>query len=260
MAQDRIAAAAAQVAERRLARARLARLTELETLEDGYAVQQEANRALEQRLGARVGHKIGGTTAPMRAYINVPEPIGGEVFASTVHASGTVLPLGSFVRPGVETEIAVRLRHGLPPREQAYGRDEVTAATEAVMAAIEVVDDRYEDFRSIGAATVIADNAFNAGSLLGEAVRDFNALDLGALRARTLIDGREVATGLSDALLGHPMDALAWLANRRSRLGLGLEAGTFVSLGSITPVQWVEKPSSFRIEVEALGAVEVAFA
>jgi 2-keto-4-pentenoate hydratase len=91
-------------------------------------------------------------------------------------------------------------------------------------------------------------------------VRDFNALDLGALRARTLIDGQEVATGLSDALLGHPMDALAWLANRRSRLGLGLEAGTFVSLGSITPVQWVEKPGTFRIEVEALGAVEVAFA
>jgi 2-keto-4-pentenoate hydratase len=260
MAQDRIAAAAAAVAENRLAGRRLGRLAGLETLEDGYAAQQEANRALEQRLGARVGHKIGGTTAPMRAYINVPEPIGGEVFASTVHASGTVLPLGSFVRPGVETEIAVRLKHGLPPREQAYGRDEVTAATEAVMAAIEIVDDRYEDFRTIGAQTLLADNAFNAGSLLGEPTRDFNALDLGALRARTLIDGQEVASGLTDALLGHPMDALAWLANRRSKLGLGLAAGTFVSLGSITPVQWVVKPAAFRVEVEALGAVEVAFA
>ena len=94
MAQDRIAAAAAAVAENRLTGRRLGRLAGLETLEDGYAAQQEANRALEQRLGARVGHKIGGTTAPMRAYINVPEPIGGEVFASTVHGSGTVLPLG----------------------------------------------------------------------------------------------------------------------------------------------------------------------
>jgi 2-keto-4-pentenoate hydratase len=165
MAQDRIAAAAAAVAENRLAGRRLGRLAGLETLEDGYAAQQEANRALEQRLGARAGHKIGGTTAPMRAYINVPEPIGGEVFASTVHGSGTVLPLGSFVRPGVETEIAVRLRHGLPPREQPYGRDEVTAATEAVMAAIEIVDDRYEDFRTIGAQTLLADNAFYAGRL-----------------------------------------------------------------------------------------------
>jgi 2-keto-4-pentenoate hydratase len=136
----------------------------------------------------------------------------------------------------------------------------VTAATEAVMAAIEIVDDRYEDFRTIGAQTLLADNAFNAGSLLSEPMRDFNALDLGALRARTLIDGQEVASGLSDALLGHPMDALAWLANRRSKLGPGLAAGTFVSLGSITPVQWVEKPATFRVEVEALGAVEVAFA
>ena len=93
MAQDRIAAAAAAVAENRLTGRQLGRLAGLETLEDGYAAQQEANRALEQRLGARVGHKIGGTTAPMRAYINVPEPIGGEVFASTVHGSGTVLPL-----------------------------------------------------------------------------------------------------------------------------------------------------------------------
>jgi 2-keto-4-pentenoate hydratase len=128
------------------------------------------------------------------------------------------------------------------------------------MAAVEIVDDRYEDFRTIGAETLLADNAFNAGSILGEPVRDFNALDLAALRARTLIDGREIATGLSDMLLGHPMDALAWLANRRSRLGLGLDADTFVSLGSITPVQWVETPSAFRIEVEALGAVEVVFA
>lgn len=260
MAEDRIAAAAAEVVERRLARRRLARLGELRTLEDGYAVQQEANRLLEQRLGKRVGHKIGGTTAAMRAYINVPEPIGGEVFASTVHADGTVLRLGEFMRPGVETEIAVRLSHGLPPRAQPYGRDEVALAAGAIMAAIEIVDDRYEDFRAIGAETLLADNAFNAGSLLGEPVQDIGHLDLGTLRARTLVDGEEVSSGLSDALLGHPIDALAWLANRRSSLGLGLEAGAFISLGSITPVQWVEGPGRYRIEVEALGAVEVAFA
>ena len=76
----------------------------------------------------------------------------------------------------------------------------------------------------------------------------------------TLKDGKQVAEGLSDLLMGHPMDALAWLANRRSDLGLGLEAGSFVSLGSITPVQWVERPGAYRIEVEGLGAVEVSFA
>ena len=58
--------------------------------------------------------------------------------------------------------------------------------------------------------------------------------------------------------LGHPLEALTWLANRHSGLGLGLAAGSFVSLGTITPVQWVEDgPATYRIEVERLGEVAV---
>ena len=151
----------------------------------------------------------------------------------------------------------VRLGQDLPPRPAAYGRDEVAAAVAEVMAAIELVDDRYQDFVRIGAATLIADNAFDAGSLLGPPVMDWRPLDLGNLQARTLRDGAVIAEGRSDALLGHPLKALAWLANRRSSLGLGLAAGTFVSLGSITPVEWVAAPARYRIEVEALGSVEV---
>lgn len=241
-------------------RRRLPRLDVLGSLEDGYRLQEIANRRLEPELGPRVGHKIGGTTAAMRAYIQVPEPIAGEVFASTVLASGTRLKLRSYVRPGVESEIAVRLGRGLPPRSQPYGRDEVTSAVEALMPAIEIVDDRYEDFKTAGAPTLIADNAFNAACVLGEPVRDWQGLDLPSLQARTFTDGIEVASGLAEVLMGHPMDALAWLATRRSALGLGLEAGTFVSLGSITAVQWPSEPASFRVEVERLGAVEVSFA
>jgi 2-keto-4-pentenoate hydratase len=257
---DQAEAAAKLVVEARLARRRLGRLAGIETVEDGYEVQRRANAALEGHLGPRVGHKIGGTTAPMRAYINIPEPVAGEIFATTAHAAGARLKLRDFVRPGVETEIAVRLGSDLPARRQPYTREEVAEAVDAVMAAIEIVDDRYEDFRTVGAATLVADNAFDAGSLLGEPVRDLDPLDTGNLRARTLKDGRLVAEGLSDLLMGHPMDALAWLANRRSSLGLGLEAGGFVSLGSITPVQWLERPATFRIEVQGLGSVEVSFA
>lgn len=259
MEQDRLEAAAAQVVEARLARRRLGRLAGIETLEDGYDVQAIANAALEGQLGPRVGHKIGGTTAAMRAYINAPEPVAGEVFATIVHQAGSRLKLRDYVRPGVETEIAVRLKLDMPARGQPYTREDAAEAVDAVMAAVEVVDDRYEDFRTMGVATLVADNAFDAGSLLGEPVLTLNPLDTGALAARTYRDGELVAEGLSDALLGHPMDALAWLANRRSSLGLGLEAGSFVSLGSITPVQWVERPGAYRIEIDGLGSVEVSF-
>jgi 2-keto-4-pentenoate hydratase len=259
MAAD-IVALAGWVAEARLAGRRLAappRRLALRTLEEGYEVQDRANTILEARLGPRVGHKIGGTTEAMRAYINTPEPVGGEVFARTVHASGAVLRLDQFLRLGIETEIAVRLGKALRARPAPYQRDQVADAVESVAASIELVEDRYEDFRSAGAPLIIADNAFDAGVVLGEPVRDWRELPLDRLRALTLIDGRLVAEGQSDALMGHPLDALCWLANRRARLGHGLEAGSFVTLGTITPVQWIEASCGVAIEIEALGRLEL---
>jgi 2-keto-4-pentenoate hydratase len=260
MDERNLSAAAEQVAAARLARRRLPRLADLATLEDGYRVQQRANALLELRLGARVGHKIGGTTEPMRRYLNVPEPMAGEVFASQLHRDGATVRRADFVRLGIETEIAVRLARDLPARHAPYTRADAADAVAEFMPAIELVDDRYEGFATIGASTLIADNAFDAGSLLGPPFPGWRRLDLAGLTARTCRDGAPIAEARSDALLGHPLDALAWLATRRSSLGLGLVAGTFVSLGSITPVQWVEGPGVWRIEVEALGAVTVAVA
>jgi 2-keto-4-pentenoate hydratase len=257
MQEQALASAAAEIVAARLGRRRLGRLVGLGSLEDGYGVQARANALLQPHLGRRVGHKIGGTTEAMRRYIHVPEPIAGEIFASQLHPDGAAVAREDFVRLGIETEIAVRLGRDLPPRAGAYGRAEVAAAVTEVMAAIELVDDRYEDFAAIGAPTLIADNAFDAGSILGAPAPGWQQLDLGALAARTFRDDVFVAEGRSDTLYGHPLDALTWLANRRSALGLGLEAGSFVSLGSITPVLWVGEPARYRIEVEALGGVAV---
>ena len=194
---------------------------------------------LERHLGARIGHKIGGTTETMRRYLSASEPMAGEIFAHQCHPDGATVARAGFIRLGIETEIAVRLADALPPRPDAYTRADMAAAVAEVMAAIELVDDRYADFGSAGVATLIADNAFDAGSVLGAPASGWRGLDLAALTARTFHDGRLLAEGRSDALLGHPLDALAWLANCRSKLGLGLTAGQFVSLGTITPVHWV---------------------
>ena len=255
MAEDAIGAAAEAVAVARLAARPLGPLAGLVTVEDGYRAQAIANARLEVALGARVGHKIGGTTADMRAYLNLEEPVAGEVFASGLHPPGGSVERGRYRRLGIETEIAVRLGSDL---RRPCGREEAAAAVAEMMASIELVDDRYLDFKTIGAPMLIADNAFDAGLVLGAPAPGWRALALDQLAARTLLDGKLVSTGRSDALLGHPLDALAWLATRRAPLGLGLAAGTVVSLGSITPVHWVTAPGRFRIEVEGLGAVELA--
>ena len=175
--------AAATVVTARLGRQRLQRLADVTTLGDGYVVQQRANALLEGRLGPRVGHKIGGTTESMRRYINVPEPLAGEVFASQVHADGASVRRDEFVRLGIETEIAVRLARDLPPRPAPYTRGDVALAVAACMASIELVDDRYDDFATIGGPTQIADNAFDAGVVLGRPRPDWQGLDLAALTA-----------------------------------------------------------------------------
>ena len=127
------------------------------------------------------------------------------------------------------------------------------------MAAIELVDDRYAGFRHDRGRHVDRRQRLRCRQRAGRPGADWRGLDLARLTARTSSDGRLVAEGRSDALLGHPLDALAWLANRRSSLGRGLEAGRFVSLGTITPVQWVSEPCRLRIEIESLGTVELDF-
>ena len=211
--------------------------------------------------GARVGHKIGGTTEAMRRYINVPEPLAGEVFANQVHEDGATVRRSDFVRLGIETEIAVRLaaatcHHGRSPTRATTRR----APSRRCMAPIELVDDRYDDFARSARRRRSPTTPSTPASCWAASATGLARLDLAVLTARTRRDGTLMAEGRSDALLGHPMDALAWLATKRSRLGLGLNAGTFVTLGTITPVQWVDAPGVFQIEIDSLGAVAVTVA
>jgi len=225
----------------------------------GYVVQADANVMLELSLGPVAGHKIGATAEGMRRLLNVPGPIAGDVFAATVHQGRATLRLADYVRPGVETEIAVRLARDLEPDEAPWTIERITEVVAAVMPAIEIVDDRYVDFAAAGAGTIIADNAFNAACILGAETTDWQNLALDRLTARTIIDDQEIATGLSSELLGHPLNALVWLADSFAGRGRTLRAGRFVSLGTITPVQWLTRPCAVAIEVERLGGVEVCF-
>jgi len=225
----------------------------------GYVVQSDANVMLELSFGDVVGHKIGATAAGMRRLLNVPGPIAGDVFAATVHTGSATLRLADYVRPGIETEIAVRLARDVTPDEAPWTAERIAEVVAAVMPAIEIVDDRYVDFATAGAGTIIADNAFNAACVLGPETTDWQNLALDRLEARTVIDGETVATGLSDELLGHPLNALVWLADSFASRGRTLRAGRFVSLGTITPVQWITRPCAVEIEVEGLGGVGVVF-
>lgn len=226
---------------------------------DGYALQRVLNGLLTVAgMGAQVGHKIGCTTPVMQAFLGIPNPCAGRIFEKTVLRGTARLPRSGFVRLGIECEIAVELARDIDVEAGPATRDSVAASVGAVMAAIEIVDDRYRDYRTIGVPTLIADDFFDSGCVLGRPVRDWRRLDLARLTGVTFINGSEVGRGTGALVMGDPLQALAWLANSRAKHGLGpLNAGEFVLLGSVVETKWLNAGDQVRIEIEELGEIEL---
>lgn len=261
---DRHRRAAAILGDRRLSRTRIEPLaTDCRPRDerDGYRVQEALHELLSGAgLGPIAGHKIGCTTPVMQAFLGIQNPCAGGVHARTVHEGRADVRHGDYVRVGVECEIAVRLGADLGPTGAPFDRARVSGAVAAVLPAMEIVDDRYRDYRTLDVPTLIADDFFNAGCVLGPPVARWRDLDLGALTGVTRVNGREAGRGEGRAVMGHPLEALAWLANLRAGLGLGLRAGEFVLLGSVVETRWVSPGDEVTVAIDGLGEAHATFA
>ena len=225
------------------------------TLDDAYAIQT----LLQGRLtaageGERAGYKIGCTSTVMQDYLGIPHPCAGRLYRGSVLASGASLGLAAFRHLGIELEIAVRLGRDLPPRDGPYPSDAVTDAVENCMGSIEIVDDRYEDWRSIGTPTLVADDFFSAGCVLGDPVPFKQSPALADENCLLLRDGVPQGRGNGRDILGDPLAALQWLANNPP-VPEGLKAGEIVTLGSVVKTLWIDEPCRLEGRYGSLGSV-----
>jgi len=203
-----------------------------------------------------VGYKIGLTTPRMQQMCGIDEPIVGAIFEGRLFAAPARIPVANYVKLGAESEIALRI--GRPFAAPA----EATAATvldhvDGVCAAFELVDDSGADYGRLSAATLVADNAWNAGLVTGPVAAPGGAGSLKGLRGVLSRDGQIVDEGTSSDVLGDPAEALAWVVRHLARRGRALVPGQWVSTGSIVPTKFVEPGQAWRFEVEGLAAVEV---
>jgi 2-keto-4-pentenoate hydratase len=259
---DNILAAAQIIATARRNRTPLASLpADLAPDEEaaGYRIQRAVHDLLLPQTGALVGYKIGCTSAVMQQYLDIPHPCAGGVFAKSLHDSGAKLRHRDYVRVGVECEIAMRLARNLAPSEAPFTAEWVMEAIEAYHPAIEIVDDRYDKWETMGAPTLIADDFFAAGCVLGKAVARNKAPDLLTVKGRAIVNGKEASHGTGADVLGHPHNALAWLANHLAEEGKGLHAGQVVLTGSLVKTVWLNAGDSVKMELDGLGTVEANF-
>lgn len=223
--------------------------------EEGYAVARLVRERLTQAgRGELVGWKVGATTPAMQKLLNVPGPCAGAMLASGRFASPARVKAQHYIKIGIECEVAVRLA---APIGANATRKDVEAAVAALHPAIEIVDNRYGDFGAMGPATLIADDFFHAGFVLGPEVRDWSRLDLASAVGITRSDGVEVQRGKGSDVLGHPFESLIWLANQLATRGERLEAGQVVMTGSLPLPYWAKAGERLQISIDGLGTAEV---
>ncbi|MFI7671792.1 2-keto-4-pentenoate hydratase [Nocardia sp. NPDC049526] len=223
---------------------------------DAYQIQLiNIRRKLDN--GAKVvGHKVGLSSLAMQQMMGVDEPDYGHLLADMEVFEDVPVETSRYLIPRVEVEVGFVLGADLPGEECTEA--DVLAATVAYAPSIELIDSRIKDWQ-IGLADTISDNASSAGFVLGAARVAPKDLDIKAIDAVLTRNGEVIAEGRSDAVLGDPVIAVAWLARKVAGFGVRLKAGDIVLPGSCTRAIDARAGDSFHAEFAGLGSVRLQF-
>ena len=149
-----------------------------------------------------------------------------RLFAATILEAPVTLHSADYVRLEIECEVAVRIGADMPASKAPYVRDSLADSIEFLTVAFELVDLRgvaAGTGQDAAAISGVCTNIFNAGAVLGTAVREWRGLDLAASRGVMVINGAQVGSGLGAEVMGHPLEPLVWLANMLAERGQALQ-------------------------------------
>lgn len=227
----------------------------ISNLAEAYRVQ-EAYIATIIGDNAVAGYKIGLTSQRMQQLCGIDQPVRGTIFSSRVRTSGAQMSLSQYHHLGFEFEICVRLGRDLVSNGAPFTPESAGAAVDAVAAAIELVDDRHADYGAIHCETLVADNSWNEGIVVGAFTPPPSRLE--AAEGIAYLNGVEISRGRGADVLGHPFVPLAWLANHLAASGEALRKDQVVMTGSIVTTKFPTEPFKYRFDVSGIGSVEVS--
>lgn len=226
------------------------------TVADAYRIQL---MNVERRLAAGcriVGSKVGLTSVAMQKMMGVDEPDFGHLFDDMILQSGDECAVGALLIPRVEPEIAFVLSRELCG--PGVTRADVLAAAEYVTPALEIIDTRIRDWK-ITLADTIADNASSGRVVLGSEKSPPTKYDLASIAMKLEKNGALIEEGVGSAVLGHPAEPVAWLANKFAEFGQSLAAGSIVIPGALCRAVSVATGDAITASFGALGSVSVRF-
>ncbi|MBS0316710.1 MAG: 2-oxo-3-hexenedioate decarboxylase [Proteobacteria bacterium] len=226
------------------------------TLADGYAVQLELRRRWVEQGRRQAGWKVGLTSKAKMIQMGVNVPSIGFLLADMARPENSAVRTDDLVHPRVECEVAFVTKARLAGPHCT--REDVLAATDFILPAIEIIDSRFAGFK-FDLQSVVADNGSSARYVAGGRARYAHELDLGTLGVVMEKNGETVAMAASAAVMGHPADAIALLVKVLDELGEDLPAGSFVMSGGITEAIAVKPGDHVIARYQELGSVSVRF-
>lgn len=225
-------------------------------LDEAYAAQAVLQERLSAARGPIAGHKIALSSKAMQEMVGIDSPIAGAFFAHDVWRSGARIPASAFRRLGLEYELAFELERDVAPAEAPHSAGSVRALAASVRPAFELIEDRGADYAALDVLTLVAENAWCRGIVLGAEIAGWRDLDLDELPAVLHQDGQApeaVKTGAAD-----PLGSLAWVLNHLAGRGLTARKGEIVITGSVLRTRFPEPGDRFRYEIDRRTEVEVA--
>jgi 2-keto-4-pentenoate hydratase len=223
------------------------------TTEEAYAIQDAFHTLTSQERGPISGYKIALSTPVMQQLVGFGEPVAGAIFAKEIHQSPAALRWTDYVHFGIECEVGVLLKDGLPSAKAPHDRESVAEAVGALITAFELVDNRKAEREKMNFLDAVAANIWNAGVVLGPQVVDWRGVDLLNARGEMVVNGQLVGEGRCGDAVGHPLDGVAWLANKLAERGKSLSPGMIVITGSIASLQFLSQGDTASVRVEGLG-------
>jgi 2-keto-4-pentenoate hydratase len=225
-------------------------------LDDAYHIQDAVHRLMiEGGRGELAGWKIAITSKAMQEMTGVDQPAAGGIFSTVVHPSPARVDTAAYHHLGVEFEVAVRVGDDLPASDGPWTRASVAPHVAACMPAFELVEDGSADYKTLDAFTLIAQNTWNGGVVLGAPVTEWRALDLEHAVTRCWINGEPGGQGKTGDAMGHPFEGVAWVANLLNRHGRMIKRGMIVMTGSSITTKFPAPGDRIRFAIDGLGEV-----
>lgn len=220
------------------------------SIEDAYAAQEAYWRLAEPVYGPVAGVKVATTTKVMQELMGITHPCGGAIFAKTIHASPARIAKGAFVNLRVECEIALKLGTDMPAPRAPWTAESAVDCVAGAMPAFELIEDRNAVYTQTRATSMIVENCWNGGVVLGP-MKKVAPRDIIGVKGRQTLNGQTSAEGNAE----NPYATLAWLANLMAMRKHDLKSGMVVITGSVVPTFSIAAGDRAVFSVDGLGEV-----